>query len=54
VGKLRKILHIDDYDRMDIRSVFTITGSFDHRFVNGKSGAEFMGLFKNIIEEDFI
>lgn len=54
VGKLRKILHIDESDRMSIRSVLTITGSFDHRFVNGKSGAEFIGLFKNIIEEYFI
>ncbi len=53
IGKLRKILYIDESERMNIKNVFTVTASFDHRFVNGKSGAEFIGKFKKIIEEEF-
>ena len=51
VGKLRKTLHVDGLEKISIRNEFTVTGSFDHRIVNGKSGAEFLHEFKKTIEE---
>jgi len=52
VGKLKKVLHIDESDRMIIRNAFIITGSFDHRFVNGKTGAEFLSKLKHFMENE--
>ena len=52
VGKLKKVLHIDESDRMIIRNSFIITGSFDHRFVNGKIGAEFLSKLKHFMENE--
>ncbi|MBU4292622.1 MAG: 2-oxo acid dehydrogenase subunit E2 [Actinobacteria bacterium] len=52
VGKLKKVLHIDESGRMIIRNAFTITGSFDHRFVNGKTGAEFLSKLKHFMENE--
>ena len=51
VGKIRKTLHVDGLEKISIRNEFTVTGSFDHRIVNGKSGAEFLHEFKKTIEE---
>ncbi|MHB1375818.1 MAG: dihydrolipoamide acetyltransferase family protein [Candidatus Humimicrobiaceae bacterium] len=51
VGKIKKTLHVDELEKIGIRNEFTITGSFDHRIVNGKSGAQFLQEFKKIIEE---
>lgn len=52
VGKLKKVLHIDESGRMSIRNAFIITGSFDHRFVNGKTGAEFLSKLKHFMENE--
>ena len=50
-GKIKKVLHVDEQEKICIRNEFTVTGSFDHRIVNGKSGAQFLQEFKKIIEE---
>ncbi len=52
VGTMEKRLDIDESDRMAIRTACTITGSFDHRIVNGALGAEFMATLKRLIEEE--
>jgi len=52
VGKLKKVLHIDESGRMIIGNAFIITGSFDHRFVNGKTGAEFLSKLKHFMENE--
>jgi pyruvate dehydrogenase E2 component (dihydrolipoamide acetyltransferase) len=51
VGKIKKVLHVDELEKIGIRNEFTVTGSFDHRIVNGKSGAQFLHEFKKTIEE---
>jgi pyruvate dehydrogenase E2 component (dihydrolipoamide acetyltransferase) len=53
-GKIKKTLHVDEFEKIGIRNEFTVTGSFDHRIVNGKSGAQFLQEFKKIIEEKII
>lgn len=52
VGHITKTLYIDDNDAMSIRNACTVTGSFDHRIVNGSGGAAFLAYFKKIIEEE--
>jgi len=54
VGKMEKRLYIDDNNCMMIRTACTVTGSFDHRIVNGALGAEFMSTLKQIIEEEML
>ena len=54
VGTMEKRLYIDDGNRMAIRIACTVTGSFDHRIVNGAQGAEFMSTFKRLIEEEIL
>ena len=39
---------------MSIRIACTVTGSFDHRIVNGAQGAEFLAKVKEILEEQII
>jgi pyruvate dehydrogenase E2 component (dihydrolipoamide acetyltransferase) len=51
IGKIKKTLHVDEFEKISIRSEFTVTGSFDHRIVNGKSDAQFLQEFKKTIEE---
>lgn len=51
VGRMEKRMHIDDANRMEIRTACVLTGSFDHRIVNGALGAEFMSTVKQMIEE---
>ena len=50
VGRIGKTLHIDENGGMHIRSACTITGSFDHRIVNGVMGAAFMQKIKDLME----
>lgn len=52
VGRLKKVMHIDKSGRMIIRNAFIITGSFDHRFINGKTGAEFLTKLKQFMESE--
>jgi pyruvate dehydrogenase E2 component (dihydrolipoamide acetyltransferase) len=51
-GTIGKTLHIDENNAMHIKSAFTVTGSFDHRIVNGAQGAAFLEKFKRTIEEE--
>jgi pyruvate dehydrogenase E2 component (dihydrolipoamide acetyltransferase) len=51
VGRMKKTLTIDPDNNMNIRTVCLVTGSFDHRIVNGAQGAAFLGKFKEIVEE---
>jgi pyruvate/2-oxoglutarate dehydrogenase complex dihydrolipoamide acyltransferase (E2) component len=44
-------LVVEAGDAMRVRTVCAVTGSFDHRVVNGARGAEFMQRLKNVIEE---
>jgi len=52
IGKISKILKIEDNNKMSIKSAFTIAGSFDHRIANGVQAAEFLGEVKRILEEE--
>ncbi|MHB1346851.1 MAG: dihydrolipoamide acetyltransferase family protein [Candidatus Humimicrobiaceae bacterium] len=51
VGKIKKMLHVDEQERISIRNEFAVTGSFDHRIINGSYGAQFLQEFKKTIEE---
>ena len=52
VGRIRKIMHIDDSNSFRIRHACTAWGSFDHRAINGAQGAEFLKALKQSIEEE--
>jgi pyruvate dehydrogenase E2 component (dihydrolipoamide acetyltransferase) len=51
-GEIHQILHIGAGGAMNVRSAMAVTGSFDHRAINGAQAAEFMTLLKNMIEEE--
>ena len=51
-GRTRKELHIQDDGNMRIRTVLSVTGSFDHRVVNGAQGATFLGELKQVLEKE--
>ena len=53
VGRFRRTLDLDYKDRMSIRTACTVTGSFDHRMINGVQGAGFMRAVRHIIEKEF-
>ena len=53
VGKSGKRIVVEEDGSMRIVQAADITGSFDHRIVNGAAAAEFMGRIKNILEEEF-
>ncbi len=38
-------------DAVQIATLMTATGSFDHRAIDGAVGAEFMAAFKRIVEQ---
>jgi len=40
----------DDGEELEIRTLMKITGSFDHRIINGAQGAEFMGVLRKYLE----
>ncbi|MGM0366860.1 MAG: dihydrolipoamide acetyltransferase family protein [Actinomycetota bacterium] len=52
IGKIKKTLDILDGPTFRVKDSFVVTGSFDHRAVNGSLAAEFLGYFKKVIEED--
>jgi len=52
-GRTRRVLRVGDDDSTQIRSVLTVTGSFDHRIVNGAQAAEFLGQLKRALEEEW-
>ncbi len=53
IGRNEKRLFIDDEDRVQIRSAAAVTGSFDHRVVNGAEGAAFLEKVKELFEKEF-
>ena len=53
IGQMHKTVVVDTENSMRICSVCTLTGSFDHRAVNGAEAAEFLGAVKKFIEEAF-
>ena len=53
MGRNEKRLFIDDENRMQIRRAASLTGSFDHRIVNGAEGAAFLEKVKEILEKEF-
>jgi len=51
IGNIQKILNVNDDDSLSIRSIFNITGSFDHRIANGVQAASFLTEIKRLLEE---
>lgn len=52
VGRIRKSLTVAEEGTMSLRSLCVLTGSFDHRAVNGAQGAAFLAEVKRILEEE--
>lgn len=52
IGKFKKVPYIDKDGKLAVKDLFTLSGSFDHRYVNGKSGAEFIDIFCRVFEEN--
>lgn len=50
VGTAKRTLVVNDEDEVEIRSVMKMTGSFDHRVVDGAVGAKFMNVVKSYLE----
>jgi pyruvate dehydrogenase E2 component (dihydrolipoamide acetyltransferase) len=50
-GRIGKALTVDDSGAIRVRSLCTVSGSFDHRAVNGAQAAAFLADLKQIIEE---
>jgi pyruvate dehydrogenase E2 component (dihydrolipoamide acetyltransferase) len=51
-GRIGRRLEVDDDGAMRVRRACTVTGSFDHRAVNGAQGAAFLAELKKIVEEE--
>jgi pyruvate dehydrogenase E2 component (dihydrolipoamide acetyltransferase) len=51
-GRIGKELHVQDDGGTRVRSILAVTGSFDHRVVNGAEGAAFLAELKRIMEEE--
>jgi pyruvate dehydrogenase E2 component (dihydrolipoamide acetyltransferase) len=51
-GRIRKELVVGQDESLRVRAVLTLTGSFDHRAVNGAQGAAFLAEIKRILEEE--
>jgi len=45
-------LEVDESGAIRVHSVCTVSGSFDHRAVNGAQAAAFLAEVKKIIEEE--
>jgi len=50
VGTAKRTLVVNDEDEVEIRLVMKMTGSFDHRVVDGAVGARFMNVVKSYLE----
>ncbi len=53
-GRIHKSLQVDSANTMKVISALTVTGSFDHRAINGAQAAEFLAAFKAVIERELI
>jgi pyruvate dehydrogenase E2 component (dihydrolipoamide acetyltransferase) len=51
-GRVRKELAVAEDESLRVRPLLTLTGSFDHRAVNGAQGAAFLAEIKHILEEE--
>jgi pyruvate dehydrogenase E2 component (dihydrolipoamide acetyltransferase) len=51
-GKLQKALLVDDNYTMKIINTIVVTGSFDHRIINGAQAAQFLSHFKESLEKE--
>jgi pyruvate dehydrogenase E2 component (dihydrolipoamide acetyltransferase) len=51
-GRIGRALEVDESGAIRVRSVCTVSGSFDHRALNGAQAAAFLGEVKKIIEEE--
>lgn len=52
IGRTKKMVTVDDDDRIQIRQGVVLSGSFDHRIVNGALGAAFTQRMKEILEKE--
>jgi pyruvate dehydrogenase E2 component (dihydrolipoamide acetyltransferase) len=51
LGRMGRELVVEAGDTMRVRTLCTVTGSFDHRIVNGVQGAVFLQRLKTLMEE---
>lgn len=50
IGTAQKKVVVNENDELEVRSKMTITGSFDHRVVDGALGAKFMNIVRDYLE----
>jgi pyruvate dehydrogenase E2 component (dihydrolipoamide acetyltransferase) len=50
IASARKKVVVNDQDEIEVRQRMNITGSFDHRALDGAVGAKFINLIKNYLE----
>ena len=50
IGRMKRAIVVGPGDAMQIHTLCTLTGSFDHRVVNGTQGAAFMQRIQEILE----
>ena len=51
-GRMAQEIAVSDDGSFRVRSALTLTGSFDHRAINGAQGAAFLAEIKRILEEE--
>ena len=52
IGRIRKVMDVEDNNSFRVRPACSVWGSFDHRAVNGAQGAEFLQALKRFVEEE--
>jgi pyruvate dehydrogenase E2 component (dihydrolipoamide acetyltransferase) len=52
MGRIGKTVCVDEANTVSIRTTANLTGSFDHRIVNGAKGAAFLARCKKVLEEE--
>ncbi len=52
IGRIKKIIHIEEDNSTHIKNAFNVTASIDHRIASGAQGAEFLTRFKKFLEEE--
>jgi pyruvate dehydrogenase E2 component (dihydrolipoamide acetyltransferase) len=50
ISSARKRVVVNEDDELEVRTIMNITGSFDHRVVDGAVGAEFMNVVKGYLQ----